>query len=98
MALARPSLALPWLAAGSLLPPLPPAAWPTQHYQLLVHAEGACGAAHFAHWLRALCERVQAEAQEELSRRALKNLPRAPAAGSTSIASTIPTNGDDACP
>ena len=68
VALARPALARPWLAAGSLLPPLPQRAWPTQHYRLLTH--GASAAARgFAQWLRALCERELAEAQEELSRR-----------------------------
>jgi DNA-binding transcriptional LysR family regulator len=66
--LARPSLALPWLATGSLLPPLQPRAWPAQHYQLRRHAGGATAQA-FADWLLAQCRRRQAEAEEELSRR-----------------------------
>lgn len=69
VALARPSLARHWLAAGSLLPPLRVAAWPAQHYQLIVHAGGGA-ASLFAPWLRALCNALQAQAQEELSRRA----------------------------
>jgi LysR family transcriptional regulator, glycine cleavage system transcriptional activator len=66
--LARPALARPWLAAGSLLPSLPQRAWPTQHYQLLTHASSEA-ARGFAQWLRLLCERELAEAREELSRR-----------------------------
>lgn len=68
VALARPSLARHWLAAGSLVPPLRLPAWPTQHYHLLVHAEGAA-AGSFAAWLRTQCARLQVAAQEELSRR-----------------------------
>ena len=66
--LARPALARPWLAAGSLVPVLAQRAWPDQHYQLLTH--GNTGAARqFAQWLRAQCERELAGAEEELSRR-----------------------------
>jgi LysR family glycine cleavage system transcriptional activator len=68
VALGRPALARPWLAAGSLVPALPQRAWPTQHYQLLRHGSSDA-ARHFERWLRALCERELAEAQEELSRR-----------------------------
>ena len=68
VALARPSLARAWLAAGSLVPPLPQRAWPAQHYQLLTHGESDA-VQHFARWLRALCERELAAAEEELSRR-----------------------------
>lgn len=68
VALARPSLARPWLAAGSLVAPLPDRAWPTQHYQLLTHADTG-PARQFGTWLRQQCERELAEAQEELSRR-----------------------------
>jgi DNA-binding transcriptional LysR family regulator len=68
VALARPTLARPWLAAGSLVPVLPQRAWPTQHYQLIVQA-GNDAARHFERWLRAMCEHELAEAQEELSRR-----------------------------
>ena len=68
VALARPALARPWLAAGSLVPVLAQRAWPTQHYQLLTHADSDA-ARQFAAWMRALCQRELAEAQEELSRR-----------------------------
>jgi hypothetical protein len=68
VALARPSLARPWLAAGSLMPPWQLAAWPAQHYQLRLHGGGSA-ATHFAAWLREQCDRQCALAQEELSRR-----------------------------
>ena len=68
VALARPSLARPWLAAGSLLPPWRLAAWPAQHYQLRQHGGGSA-ARHFTAWLREQCDRQVALAQEELSRR-----------------------------
>jgi DNA-binding transcriptional LysR family regulator len=68
LVLARPSLALPWLAAGSLLPPLRQRAWAAQHYQLRRHA-GSTAARAFADWLQAQCRRRQADAEEELSRR-----------------------------
>jgi LysR family glycine cleavage system transcriptional activator len=68
VALARPALARPWLAAGSLVPVLPQRAWPAQHYQLIVHS-GSGAALHFERWLRAVCRHELAEAQEELSRR-----------------------------
>ncbi len=66
--LARPALARPWLVAGSLVPVLPQRAWPAQHYQLIVHT-GSDAVRHFERWLRAVCQRELAEAQEELSRR-----------------------------
>jgi LysR family transcriptional regulator, glycine cleavage system transcriptional activator len=69
VALARPSLARPWLAAGGLVPPWQLAAWPAQHYQLRQHGGGGA-ARHFAAWLREQCDRQIALAQEELSRRA----------------------------
>lgn len=68
VALARPALARPWLAAGSLLAPLAQRAWPTQHYQLLTHGN-ADAVRPFADWLRALCADELAAAEEELSRR-----------------------------
>jgi LysR family transcriptional regulator, glycine cleavage system transcriptional activator len=68
IALARPSLARHWLAAGSLVPPLRQRAWPAQHYQLLAHGHGGAAGA-FADWLHAQCRRQQVEAEEELSRR-----------------------------
>jgi LysR family glycine cleavage system transcriptional activator len=68
VALARPALARPWLAAGSLMAPLPQRAWPTQHYRLLTHGASPA-AADFARWLRGLCDDELAAAQEELSRR-----------------------------
>jgi LysR family transcriptional regulator, glycine cleavage system transcriptional activator len=68
VALARPALARPWLAAGSLVPVLAQRAWPAQHYQLIVHA-GSDAARRFEHWLRAVCQHELADAQEELSRR-----------------------------
>jgi LysR family glycine cleavage system transcriptional activator len=68
IALARPSLARHWLAAGSLLPVLPLRAWPAQQYYLLTHGQGSAVQA-FAEWLHAQCRRQQAEAEEELSRR-----------------------------
>jgi LysR family transcriptional regulator, glycine cleavage system transcriptional activator len=67
IALARPSLARHWLAAGSLLPVLRLRAWPAQHYHLLTHGQGSAVQA-FADWLHAQCRRQQAEAEEELSR------------------------------
>jgi DNA-binding transcriptional LysR family regulator len=68
IALARPALARPWLAAGGLVPALRLRAWPAQHYQLRVHADTEA-ARGFAAWLREACAREQAAAQEELSRR-----------------------------
>lgn len=68
IALARPSLARHWLAAGSLVPPLRQRAWPAQHYQLLARGHGRAVQA-FSDWLHAICRRLQAEAEEELSRR-----------------------------
>lgn len=67
IALARPSLALPWLRTHALLP-----AWPLQvpaamHYQLAKVAEGAA-AAQFADWLRRRCEQAVRSGAEELSR------------------------------
>ena len=67
VALARPSLAWAWLAAGSLRPAWPLQAWPSQHYLLLQHADSPAAGA-FAAWLRAACARLQAQAQDELSR------------------------------
>jgi LysR family transcriptional regulator, glycine cleavage system transcriptional activator len=68
VALARPSLARAWLAAGSLLPPWRLAAWPAQHYQLRQHGSSSA-VRHFAAWLRDQCDHQVRLAQEELSRR-----------------------------
>ena len=68
VALGRPSLAYPWIAAGSLLPPWRLAAWPAEHYHLRLHG-GSSAARAFAAWLHELCARHGALAQEELSRR-----------------------------
>jgi len=67
VALARPSLAQAWLAAGSLRPAWPLQAWPSHHYQWQRHADSA-GAAAFVAWLQACCAQLQARAQDELSR------------------------------
>jgi len=68
VALGRPSLAYPWIAAGSLLPPWRITAWPAQHYHLRLHGSSSAARA-FAAWLHELCVRHGALAQEELSRR-----------------------------
>jgi len=61
VALARPSLAQPWLAAGALVPLFTVTAEPAHHYHLMPYA--ASGAAPlFAQWLQQLCERVAREA------------------------------------
>jgi DNA-binding transcriptional LysR family regulator len=62
-ALARPSLAVPWLASGALRP-LPFGVTPAQAQQwhLLPHAQSGA-AQEFAHWPGAPCERVRAQAQ-----------------------------------
>ena len=66
VALARPTLARPWLASGTLRPLFPISAPGSNPYVLLPH--GALPAAQaFADWLRAECARAQAEAAEWLS-------------------------------
>jgi LysR family transcriptional regulator, glycine cleavage system transcriptional activator len=65
IALGRPSLARPWLAAGSLVPLFDIRVQPVNQYRLLPHGEGA--AALFANWLRAVCADVEQEAQALLS-------------------------------
>jgi len=64
VALARPSLARPWLASGALRPLFSLATTPPRQYRLLPHAaDGA--AALFATWLRETCAEVAAGALAE---------------------------------
>jgi LysR family transcriptional regulator, glycine cleavage system transcriptional activator len=65
IALGRPTLARPWLAAGSLVPLFDIRAQPTHQYRLLPHGDGA--AAVFARWLHGVCAGVEAEALALLS-------------------------------
>jgi LysR family transcriptional regulator, glycine cleavage system transcriptional activator len=65
VALGRPSLARPWLAAGSLVPLFDIVAQPALQYRLLPHGEAA--AALFADWLRGVCAGVELEARALLS-------------------------------
>ena len=71
IALARPSLAHSWLAAGALRPLFDIVAVPTNQYYLLPHAAHGA-AAEFAAWLVDLCAQVAqdalAEARAALSR------------------------------
>jgi LysR family transcriptional regulator, glycine cleavage system transcriptional activator len=65
VALGRPALARPWLAAGSLVPLFDIVTQPAFQYRLLPHGEAA--AAVFADWLRGVCAAVEQEAQALLS-------------------------------
>ena len=67
VALARPSLALPWLRAHALQPAWPLQVAPAMHYQLARVADGAA-AAQFADWLRRRCQQAVRAGAEELSR------------------------------
>lgn len=69
VALARPTLARPWLASGTLQPLFALTAPATLPYLLLPHADdGHDGpASTFARWLRGECAQAQAEAAEWLS-------------------------------
>lgn len=60
VALARPTLARPWLAAGALVAPLAVPATPAQQYG--VRHGDAAEAAAFAHWLAGRCAARAAEA------------------------------------
>jgi DNA-binding transcriptional LysR family regulator len=60
VALARPSLARHWLAAGSLQPLFGISAVPAQQYLLQRHLPGEAADA-FAAWLRQACERAAAD-------------------------------------
>lgn len=67
IALARPSLARPWIERGSLVVlPFGIAAEPVNQYYLMPHAAGGA-AAVFAAWLAATCAQVAAEAQALVS-------------------------------
>jgi len=69
IALARPSLARPWLETGTLVPVFTLTAEPTYRYYLLPHAmQGP--ARQFADWLAALCADVAARALALVSRSA----------------------------
>ena len=64
VALARPSLARAWIAAGALVPPFRLTAEPAHQYHLLPHA--AAGApALFAQWLHGVCTQVADDALAE---------------------------------
>ena len=97
VALARPALARPWLAAGSLVPVLPQRAWPAQHYQLLDARRQRRGPA-----LRALAaRRVPARAGRSAGRTfapALKIVPPGPAPASLASRPQTRTTGDTRCP
>src|SRR6185295_16641240 len=54
VALARPSLARAWIAAGALVPPFRLSAEPAHQYHLLPHAADGAPAL-FAQWLRGIC-------------------------------------------
>lgn len=69
VALARPSLARPWLAAGALRPLFGVSVEPAHAYGLIRHAEGAAIDA-FADWLAAACAATAAEALALVSGRA----------------------------
>jgi LysR family transcriptional regulator, glycine cleavage system transcriptional activator len=68
VALARPSLARPWLAGGALVAPLALAAEPAQQY--CVRTSDHPDAAGFSEWLAARCAAQAAEAAALLSGRA----------------------------
>jgi LysR family transcriptional regulator, glycine cleavage system transcriptional activator len=65
--LGRPTLALPWLAAGSLRPVFSPtlSVEPAHAYQVLPHGDGA--AAVFVAWLRGVCQELEQRARAQLS-------------------------------
>lgn len=69
VALGRPSLARPWLQAGSLVPLFGVEAEAAGQYFLAPHA-GDGAAPEFADWLAATCAEIAREAQEALSGRA----------------------------
>lgn len=80
IALGRPTLALPWLAAGSLVPLFPAITCPVPPYYLMPHSSyGAAG--EFADWLVGICARASEEASEYLSGRSGKNVADASEAG-----------------
>jgi LysR family transcriptional regulator, glycine cleavage system transcriptional activator len=66
VALGRPTLALPWLASGALVPVLDLRATPAQHY-VARHGEGDAARA-FAAWLQARCRRLAEQALAVLDR------------------------------
>ncbi|NKI96997.1 LysR substrate-binding domain-containing protein [Rhizobacter sp. SG703] len=64
VALARPSLARPWLTSGALRPLFALAITPSRQYRLLPHGdEGAAPA--FAQWLRETCDEIATAALAE---------------------------------
>lgn len=67
VALARPTLALPWLERGELRPLLACRFTPPRQY-LIRHREAKPSADAFAAWLRAACHRQQAAAHDHLGR------------------------------
>lgn len=76
VALARPSLAHPWLARGALVAlPFGVQARPTTHYYLMPWAPGGAPAL-FADWLGALCARVAADSLALVTRPAPVSDPR----------------------
>jgi len=68
VALARPSLALPWLQSGLLQAPFDTTAEPATQYHLLPLAQHGAAPA-FAQWLQGVCDEVSREAMAALSRR-----------------------------
>jgi len=66
VALARPSLAAPWLQVHALVPVLRLQAPPWRHYRLQVH-ERSADALRFADWLRAQCDEAVRQGAEGLS-------------------------------
>lgn len=67
VALGRPTLALPWLASGALVPVMDLRAEPAQHYAVR-HADDPA-AAGFAAWLRDRCDALAATALARLPAR-----------------------------
>jgi LysR family transcriptional regulator, glycine cleavage system transcriptional activator len=65
IALGRPSLARPWLTAGSLVPLFKIQAQPGTHYHLLPYSGEL--AQLFVNWLRAICADVELQSQALLS-------------------------------
>ena len=68
IALARPSLARHWLAAGTLVPLFGITAVPAQQYLLVRHSRGPAADA-FAGWLQAACAAAEQAAQALLQER-----------------------------
>ncbi len=66
VALARPTLAMAWLASGVLKPLFRITSQPVNQYHLLPHASHGAPAV-FAAWLRAVCEKVSRDAADCLS-------------------------------